>query len=285
MMLNALMKFVFLLLLILLWQPAPAEDDDESVASPDNKDYRGCTLRMDAFAIGDIKTRAYFGPVDIPLRGAIDISEDLGLKGSVVAFRSSFVYRFSKRHAMSVGYYKLNLDGIVQLERTIELGDSEFDIGIDVKSRYDEQITKFAYNFIFHDEGRVMLSVTPGVHFSKARLSMQALGAIPDGTALDESENRSITAPLPMLGGRLVYRLSPKWQLLATSDIFFLNRGSQEGQLTDSNILIEYKASDHFLFGGGINRFSLDLQLVDNGRQWDWSSVHTGAHLYVGYTF
>ena len=133
---------------------------------------------------------------------------------SLVAFRSSFMYRFSKRHAMSISYYKLSLDGIVQLERTIELGDSEFDIGIDVESRYDEQITKFAYNFIFHDEGRVMLSVTPGVHFSKARLSMQTLGASPGDTALDESESRSITAPLPMIGGRLAYRLSPKWQFL-----------------------------------------------------------------------
>ena len=279
------MKFTFLILLLLLWQPALAEDDDESVAPADNKEYRSGTLRMGAYAIGNIKTRLYFGPSDIRLRGSINISEDLGMGDSLVAFRSSFVYRFSKRHAMSISYYKLSLDGIVQLERTIELGESEFDIGIDVKSRYEEQITKFAYNFIFHDEGPVMLSVAAGVHLSKARLSMQTLGAIPGGTALDESENRSITAPLPMIGGRLVYRLSPKWKILATSDIFFLNRGSQEGQLTDSNILIEYKASDHFSFGGGINRFSLDLQLVDNGRQWDWSSVHTGAHLYVGYTF
>ena len=279
------MRYVFLLLLLLPWQTAPAANDDESVVPAENKAYRGGTLRVGAFAIGNIKTRAYFGPVDIPLRGAIDIREDLKLKDSVVEFRSSFVYRFSKRHAMSIGYYKFNLDGTVQLDKTIELGGSEFDIGIDVKSRYDEQITKFAYNFIFHDEGRVMLSVSAGVHFSKARLSIQALDADLGSTAPDESENRSVTAPLPMLGGRLIYRLSPKWQILASSDIFFLNRGSQEGQLADSNILIEYKASDHFSFGGGLNRFSLDLQLVDNGRQWDWSSVHTGVHLYVGYTF
>jgi len=69
-----------------------------------------------------------------------------------------------------------------------------------------------------------MLSVTAGVHFSKAQLSMQALNANPGGTALDESENRSIAAPLPMIGGRLVYRLSPKWKILAASDIFFLSR-------------------------------------------------------------
>ena len=76
------MKFAFLLLLILFWQPAPAEDDDESVTPADNNEYRGGTLRMGPFAVGNIKTRAYFGPVDIPLRGAIDISEDLGLGDS-----------------------------------------------------------------------------------------------------------------------------------------------------------------------------------------------------------
>jgi hypothetical protein len=279
------MKFTFLLLLLLLWQPALAENDDEGVAPADNKEYRGGTLRIGAFAIGNIETRAYFGPVNVPLRGTIDVSEDLGLKDSFVAFRASFMYRFSRRHAMNIGYYRLNLDGIVQLQRTIELGESEFDIGIDVNSSYDEQITKFAYNFIFHDEGPVMLSVAAGVHLSKARLSMHALGASPGGTALDESENQSITAPLPMLGGRLVYRLSSKWKILATSDIFFFNRDSQEGQMNDTNILIEYKASDHFSVGGGINRFSLDLQLVDHDRQWDWSSRHTGVHLYVGFTF
>jgi hypothetical protein len=280
------MKFVFFLLLIAFWQPAPAEDnDDESVAPADNKEYRGGTLRMGVFAIDNINVRLYFGPTDTPLRASIDIREDLGLKDSVVAFRSSFLYRFSKHHAMSIGYYRLELDGIVQLDRTIEIGDSEFDIGIDVLSNLDEQITKFAYSYIFHAEGRVMLSLTPGIYFSKARLSMQALGTGPGSPDLDESENQSITAPLPMIGGRLVYRLSPKWHIIASSDIFFLDRGSQEGQVTDTHVLVEYKTNDHFVFGGGLNRYSLDLRLINNDIQWDWSSVYTGAHLYIGYTF
>ena len=88
-----------------------------------------------------------------------------------------------------------------------------------------------------------------------------------------------------MIGGRLVYRLSPKWRILVVSDIFFLDYDSQEGQLTDSHVLVEYKANDHFLFGGGLNRFSLDLKLVKKDIKWDWSSVYTGAYLYVGYTF
>ncbi len=279
------MRYVILVLLILPWQTAPAQDDDETVTPSSNKEYSGGTLRIGAFAIDKIKARVYFGPTDLPLRGTIDIREDLGLKDSVVVFRSSFGYRFSKHHAMSISYYRLEMDGIVQLHRTIELGDSVFDVGIDVLSSYDKQITKFAYNYIFHDEGRVMLSVTPGIHFSKARVSMQALRTIPSSPGVDEDENQSITAPLPMIGGRLVYRLSPKWRILAVSDIFFLDYDSQEGQLTDSYVLVEYKANDHFLFGGGLNRFSLDLKLVDKDIQWDWSTVYTGAYLYVGYTF
>ncbi len=279
------MRYVFLLLLLLPWQTAPAQDDDESVTPLSNEEYRGGTLRVGAFAIGGINAQVYFGPTDLPIRAQIDIREDLGLKDSLVAFRSSFLYRFSKRHAMSIGYYRLELDGIVQLGRTIEIGDSEFDVGVDVLSHFDQQITNFAYSYIFHDEGRVMLSVTPGIHFSKARLSMQALSTIPGGTGLDENENRSVTTPLPMIGGRLVYRLSPKWQIIAVTDIFFLDRGSQEGQVTDTHVLVEYKANDHFSFGGGLNRYALDLQLVDDGTRWNWSTVYTGAHFYVGFSF
>jgi hypothetical protein len=88
-----------------------------------------------------------------------------------------------------------------------------------------------------------------------------------------------------MIGGRLVYRLSPKWRLIGASDLFFLDRGSQEGQLTDTHLLVEYQANDKFFVGGGLNRFALDLQIVDDDIIWDWSSVYTGVHLYVGYSF
>ena len=40
-----------------------------------------------------------------------------------------------------------------------------------------------------------------------------------------------------------------------------------------------------FTLGGGPNRFSLDLQLVDDDVIWNWSSVYTGAYLYMGAHF
>ena len=269
-------------------ESAGEQSDDTTVtagAEVSSADYRGGSIRIGAFAINNIDARAYFGPDDIPLRGVIDLESDLGIKDSVVAARVNFMYRFSKHHAASVGYYKLDLDGIVRLGRTIELGDTQFDIGLDLRSHYEEQITKVAYNFVFHDEGRVMLSVKPGLHFSKARLSLTALGTASFLPDVDTREDASITAPLPMLGGRLVYRLTPKWSIVGVSDVFFLNRGSQEGQLTDSHLFVEYKTDGKLTIGGGLNRFTLDLQLVDDDWFWDWSSVYTGAYLYAGFEF
>lgn len=273
------------LILLVAWVSSAASANNEDVTD-EEQDYSGGTIRLGVFAINNIQARVYAGPADIPLRAVIDLNKDLGIKDSVTAFRANLLYRFSKHHAVGLGYYKLGLDGKVGLSRTIEFNETEFDIGIDVRTKYEEQITKLAYNWIFHDEGRVMLSVSPGIHFSKVRVSIESLGTgIIGGIGLGEREYASVAAPLPMLGGRLAYRLTDKWSIVAASDIFFLNRGSQEGQLTDSHIFAEYRSSDRFSLGGGLNRFSLDLQLADDGVSWDWSSVYTGAYLYLGIHF
>ncbi len=259
--------------------------DEQDDGAPPTK-YRGGMLRLGAFAIENIDTRLYFGPADLPLRAAIDIRRDLGIKDSLVAFRGNFMYRFSKHHGMSFGYYKLDLNGLRRLSRTIELGGREFDIGLDVYTEYEEQIVKLAYNWIFHDEGRVLLSLTPGLHFSRASLSVEALGTgIGGGLGIGEREEASVTAPLPMLGGRVVYRLSERWQIVGASDVFFLDRGSQRGHLTDTHVFAEYRMNENVSLGGGLNRFSLDLQLVDKDVAWDWSSVYTGGYFYLGLHF
>ncbi len=259
--------------------------DDPFASTPDDNsrndnDYRGGNLRLGFFQIENVKARLYFGPDDLPLGGRIDLEEDLGIGDRVTAFRTSFSYRFNERHGISAGYYKLRLDGVRRLSKTVELGGREFDIGFDIVSEYKETIFKLAYNFIFHDEGKVLLSVTPGIHFSDVDFRIGTRNSL-----IEASESASTTAPLPMLGGRLVYRMTPKLSMAVVSDIFFLTRDDQEGSLTDTHIVIEHQTFDRIGFGGGLNRFSLNLDLADDGTLWDWESVYTGAYLYMTVKF
>jgi hypothetical protein len=265
-----------------------AESSDANDSRADSSSYRGGTIRLGAFAIHNMDARLYFGPTDLPIAIPINIEKDLGFKDSLLAFRSAISYRFSKHPAISVGYYRLDLDGTRRLERSVEIGGSEFDIGLDISSRYEEKILKLAYDFIFHDEGKVLLSVSPGIHLSSARFSIGArasIDAFTDLPTLAASEGASVTAPLPMFGGKLGYRITPKWTMILKTDIFFLNSGNQEGSLADSSILFEYQTDSAFGFGAGLNRFSLDLDIVNDDIRWDWESVYSGAYMYMTIKF
>jgi hypothetical protein len=285
---------IYIVFTSLLTVPTAFADDGPTTdVDPEfdpNQDYRGGSIRLGAFAIGNIRARLYFGPADLPVAVSVDIEKDLGFDDRLVAFRANFDYRFSKKHAFSLGYYRLRFDGIRRLARDIEIGDSEFQLGLNVNSHYDETIFKLAYDFIFHDEGRVALSISPGIHFSRADFAITATVDLNGGGGVvlppgGVTEVASVTAPLPMIGGRILYRMTPQWSMILTSDIFFLTSGGQEGALTDSSILFEYQGDSAFGFGAGLNRFTLDLDIVDGGRRWDWESVYAGAYLYMKYQF
>ena len=264
---------------------ALAQDIDSSTgksSSADSSSYRGGSIRLGVFAIADISSRIYYGPSDLPIALPIDIQEDLGFKDSLLAFRGGISYRFSKHHAMTVGYYQFDLEGTRRLEKTIEIGDSEFEVGFDVASRYEEKIFKIAYDFIFHDDDKVLLSISPGIHLSSINFSIATLSSSPSPGLSDDA---SVTAPLPMLGGRMRYRLTPKWSMVLASDVFFMSVGEQKGAVTDSTILFEYQTNSAFGFGVGLNRFTLDLDIVDGDKRWDVQSIYSGVYTYVAYKF
>ncbi len=183
---------------------------------------------------------------------------------------------------MTMGYYEFDLEGTRRLERTLQIGGSEYEVGLDVVSRYEEKIFKIAYDFIFHDDDRVLLSISPGLHLSSINFSIATLSSLPSPGPSDDA---SVTAPLPMLGGRIRYRLTPKWSMVLVSDVFFLSVGDQSGAVTDSSFLFEYQTDSAFGLGVGLNRFALDLDIVDGDKRWDVQSVYSGAYMYVAYKF
>lgn len=249
-------------------------------------DYRGSSIRLGAFGIANVKGKLYFGPEDVPLSIPIELEEDLGFGDKLLVVRASYSYRFSKKHGITVGYYRFDLDGNRQLDREIQIGDSVFDVGLNVRSQYDEKVLKIAYNFIFHDEGRVALSISPGVFVNKAKFNiaseLSATGPGGSGVApVQISEGASLTAPLPVLGGRMQYRISPKWSMILATDVFFLTTSDQEGTLTDSSLIFEWQSDSAFGFGMGLNRYSLNVDAIASGNRWDWESSYFGAYLYA----
>jgi len=276
-------SYFAVLTLLSIWacsQSSHAQEGVQSTPPAPDIDYRGGSVWLGAFAVDGLNTRLYFGPEDLPVALRTDLEADLGLKNSFTAFRASLSYRINKKHGFNAGFYEFSLDGVTTLSKTIKLGDEEFEVGVDVASENDQRIVKLAYNFIFHDDGKVMLSVAPGIYFNNIDFRMGTQSAL-----TEQTESRSTTAPLPMIGGRLLYRITPKLSMAVSSDVFFLTKGKQEGALTDSYVVFLHQTFERIGFGAGLNRFTLDVDLVNDGLRWDWESVYSGAYLFMTVNF
>jgi len=274
-------------------QPQIPDDFDAAAAEYESErpegdtDAAGIADRNGSFSFGyfvirNINSRLYLGPDDVPLAARLDLSRDLGLKDSASVLRLGFLYTFGRRHGISLGYYDFGNEGGRDLTRTVELGDSVFEIGTRISASYKERILKLGYNLIFHEDEKILLAVTPGMHFSSIDFRIRAPAT---GISSEREEGGSATAPLPMVGGRLRYRITPKLAMDVQSDIFFLNQSEQRGSLTDSYLSFEHQTYDRIAFGAGINRWALAIDFTDDGERWDWQSVYTGAYLYLRVLF
>jgi hypothetical protein len=251
-------------------------DGTEEARSDESLDYAGSTLRVGAFFVGDLQTRIFAGTTRNPFGTQVRLDRDLGISDSVIAGRVSWEHRFNRRHSMDIDYYELSVDGHRRLERAITIRDRQLTIGANLFSSYEERIFKIGYNFTFHDEGKVALSASAGLHVSDFDLHMRA------SEPVEQRESSSTRAPLPVLGGRLQFRIAPKLSMFLSTDLFLFKTANSQGSLADSQLVFEHRILDRVYAGAGLSRFELDLDLENDRTQelWDWRSIYSGVYAY-----
>lgn len=255
---------------------AHAED-----AAPDRKSYRGGNVRLGWFIITNIQTQLRVDSQRFPIGTSIDLSQDLGLKDASSQPRAVLSYRFSRRHRFDAGFYRINRSGTRVLDRTIEIGDEVFPIGTEVDTQFQTSTLKAQYTWIFHDDPKVTLGLSAGLHFTGLDFGIRSTGDIAE---LEESGKFPL--PLPVLGGRLGYHVTPKLSVLAQADFFFLNYGDYRGRLVDAGLLVEHHTFRHVGFGGGLNLLSLNAEIEEEEtRLWDIEHLFTGYMAYVAFYF
>jgi hypothetical protein len=238
---------------------AVAEDEAEEA-----KDYRYGTIRLAAFWVGQIDNTMVARSASFPVGIFIDLSRDFALGDSFTVPRGMFGYRFSRRHQVNVGYFQVSRDNQVVLERTIEIGESEFPIGAQVNFSSDTRVYKAAYTWLFYDSDKVVLGASFGLNIVDfgARLT-GSIGAEPIGeTEIGETTGK--TAPLPVVGLRLVFRPTRRLSLIAAADILVFEYGKYGGTYQDNYAMLDWRLSKIFSIGGGVNSLDLELEFEED---------------------
>ena len=205
----------------------------------------------------------------------IDVNgEDaLGLDSSLTVFRADAMYRFTdnRRHRFDLSYVDLRRGASRTLQADIQIKDRVFSAGTTVDSLFDLKIIRGAYSYSLFQDERIDLGVSIGAYLApiKIKISSSASGA---------AEEESITAPLPVLGLRFDFAITPKFFLKQSIDVFYLQYQSFQGSFFDAKIALEYNVWKNL--GFGIAYDYLRFQLKADGQ--DYPGIDMVGSLQFG---
>ena len=189
----------------------------------------------------------------------VNVEDVLDMDSSVSVFRVDGSWRFTRnlRHRLDLGWFDISRDSSTTLLRDIEIGDTIFPLGTEITSSFDLQVFKGAYSYSFFQDDRMDLGVSFGLFVMPIVFEIDASGLF------EGHERESITAPLPVLGLRADFAITPKLFLKFNVDSFYLEIDEFEGSVIDTKLALEYNAFKYLGFGIGLEHFNIYIKAED----------------------
>ena len=185
----------------------------------------------------------------------IDAGEVLGLDENFIVFRADALWHITRRNRVDFTYYAMNRDGSNELNIDIPRpGGGSFPVGTRIKTDFDMSILRGSYAWSFFKNDHFDLAVAGGLYGMAVDFKIKR-----DGSLGGDEEKTDFAFPLPVIGLRGSFALSPKWFIRQSFDYFYVNIGDYEGQLVDFLAAVEWNAFKHVGLGVGYNYVQMDL--------------------------
>jgi hypothetical protein len=252
-------KIIWLLsvniILGLLSQPLMAEEAKKDAVKQEDyssESWERGALYLGAFLI-DSNTDLEIGGGGANIK--IDAEEALGLNEDFTVFRADAFWRITRRNRVDFTYYAMNRDGTNTLNVDIpDPGDGSFPVGAKVKTDFDMTILRGSYAWSFFKNESFDLGIAGGLYGMAVDFKMKRAGTL--GGA---DEKTDFAFPLPVIGLRGSFALTPKWFIRQSFDYFYVNFGDYEGHLVDFMAAVEWNALKHLGLGVGYNYVQMKL--------------------------
>ncbi len=185
------------------------------------------------------------------LRIKVDGEDVLGLEENFTVFRVDALWRITRRNRVDFTYYEMKRDGSSSLPIDIPgIGPT----GSRVDTNFDMTILRGSYAWSFFKNEYFDLGISAGLYGMDVDFKMERKD--PGGGGEQKTD---FTVPLPVLGLRGSFALTPKWFIRQSFDYFYIDIGDYEGQLLDFNVALEWNALKYLGVGVGYNYVQMDL--------------------------
>ena len=244
-----------------------AAGEEPTVAFPDK-----WMIRAGAYIVDQSKTQVSVNSDIGGIGTTIDYQRDLGGEDGDTIPRVDAYYRFNDRHRIDFTSFSISRKGERTLAIDIDLGDQNFFINETLQSEIDYTLYRLGYGYSFYHSPKAELTFTVGLNLTEYDLKF----ALDDGT---KSESAGVTVPLPVVGLRMGYLITPKWMVRYVSEAFFISiEDAFRGAIINFEISTEYRLFKNFALGVGLARIGINAEVNDD----KWRGQVTDS--YRGYT-
>jgi len=241
---------------------AIADDEAPVFAFPDR-----WMVRLGAYIVDGSNTQFSVNSA-LGVGAAVDYQKDLGGEDGDTIPRIDAYFRFNERHRIDFTAFSIDRKGERTLAIDITIGDETFSASETLQSDIKYRLYRLGYGYSFYHSPTVELTLTAGLNITSYDLGF----ATADGAV---AESAGVTVPLPVVGLRMGYAITPKWNVRYVSEAFFIEfDDSFRGALLNFELNTEYKIFKHFALGIGLARIGISAEVDDD----DWRGKVTDSY-------
>ncbi len=201
-------------------------------------------------------------------------------------FRLDGVWRFSPRHHMRFMYTDYNRAKTTTLQQDIEWGDDLILAGSSAKGTLAFSIIEAAYEYAFRTRDDLELCLTAGLHYTtfeaKLLADVQTPGGGVGGTLGGKA---SVDVPLPVFGGRAMWRLGRSFYLDAQAQWFALSIDEYDGSILNYRANIMWQPKKSIGIGIGYDSFKVDAKVKKTSFTGKMNWTYEGPQIFYNVAF
>jgi hypothetical protein len=236
---------------------------------------------------------AYFFSTDVNARlnGStvqnpdIDFDQAFGKANDSTRIRGDALWRITPRQHLRFMAFDNTVDRTHVIDQPINWGDYTFNVGANVESKLKYRVYELAYEYAFLHEPSYEVAASLGVHYTDVSMQLSGVASFTDSngttTTSFSTKQSSVPVPLPVIGMRGLWAVSPTVALGASAQFFKAKVGDYDGYLSEFDLSATWMFSQNWGVGLGYNAFRTTVDVNKNDFDGRLRFGYSGARLFL----
>jgi hypothetical protein len=218
-----------------------------------------------------------------------DFDKQFGTDADQTRLQAEVLWRITPRQHLRFSYFNNAVQNTRTIDQNLAWGDYTFLAGGQVTAEVKFRVYELDYEFAFLRRQNYEIVAIAGMHLDDLTLKLSGNASLtvdtPTGpveqAATFTTKSSSVPAPLPVLGFRGDWAVSPHVYLDAAAQVFAVSYQGIDGNWSELRAGATWMFSDHFGIGVGYDRFVTHVDLSKAGFNGRLNFGYQGLLLYL----